>query len=277
VASTREVTARVSVIATGQAGGPSTGVWTDERVTAQEQLDDDEDESNRTLDEYIADLDVAILALVEDLDAPVEQLADRLDEILKSSLWKRSLVRLDRTDFQKMEQEVIVSRARWLWTNTTTEQRRACFASGLGQRAGTFVHRNLDVLVDGLAQLQAAIATGTAPRVAELAIWFAEAMAHESFFSVRKLPDNWKNALTKWVSGVAFADILKGLRARQEQRTQAFIQDGVVFKLVWAAEAVRVQAITSAHARAEELGDGPMFSLTHGVPSIPAALLCQAG
>jgi hypothetical protein len=56
-----------------------------------------------------------------------------------------------------------------------------------------------------------------------------------------------------------------------------FVQEGIVFRLVWAAEAVRVQAVATGHARASELGDGPAFALTYGTPSIPAALLCQMG
>ena len=47
--------------------------------------------------------------------------------------------------------------------------------------------------------------------------------------------------------------------------------------LVWAAEAVRVQAVATNHSRSSELGDGPAFALTYGVPSTPAALLCQMG
>ena len=43
------------------------------------------------------------------------------------------------------------------------------------------------------------------------------------------------------------------------------------------AEAARVQAIATNHPRHAELGDGPAFVLTYGVPSIPAALLCQMG
>jgi hypothetical protein len=58
---------------------------------------------------------------------------------------------------------------------------------------------------------------------------------------------------------------------------QAFVQDGVVFRLVWAAEAARVQAIATDHARQSELGDGAAFVLTYGAPTIPAALLCQMG
>ena len=58
---------------------------------------------------------------------------------------------------------------------------------------------------------------------------------------------------------------------------QAFIQDGIVFRLVWAAEAARVQAFATEHSRRDELGDGPAYALTYGVPSIPAALVCQMG
>jgi hypothetical protein len=61
------------------------------------------------------------------------------------------------------------------------------------------------------------------------------------------------------------------------QRTQSFIQDGVVFRLVWAAEAVRVQALATDHRRWTELGDGPAFALTYGVSTVQAALLCQMG
>jgi hypothetical protein len=91
------------------------------------------------------------------------------------------------------------------------------------------------------------------------------------------LPSEWKDVLSAWVQGVGFSEILGDRKARDAQRTQTFIQDGIVFRLVWAVEAVRVQATAIKHARADELGDGPAFALTYGVPSIPAALLCQMG
>src|SRR5207253_10830513 len=63
-----------------------------------------------------------------------------------------------------------------------------------------------------------------------------------SDLSVRKLPENWEDVLAEWVKGTAFSEILDGRKATDAQRTQAFIQDGVVFRLVWAAEAVRVRS-----------------------------------
>lgn len=250
-------------------------LWSDARLAVPENIEEDEDESVRTLDEYVADLDVAILSLVE-LDTPVDQLAGVLDDVLKDSLWRRTLAHQNQ-DVRSLERELFVSRARWLWAQTNPEQRKACFAAGLGVRSGTFLFDQLDGLVDVLADLQGAIRRADTAQIAELAIRLAERVTADFFFSIRKPPKNWTAVLTKWVTGTAFGEILDGLGVREEQRTQSFIQDGVVFKLVWAVEAVRVQAATSGHARAEELGDGPMLVLTHGVPTVQAALLCQTG
>jgi hypothetical protein len=54
--------------------------------------------------------------------------------------------------------------------------------------------------------------------------------------------------MTSWVNGTAFAEILDGRNAKDAQKTQVFVQDGIVFRLVWAAEAVRVQAFATNHA-----------------------------
>ena len=254
----------------------NTELWSDKRLAAAEDLDDDDDPELRSLDEYLADLDVAILSLVEPLDAPITQLASVLDTILRDSLWKRTLIH-EKSNVQLLEREMIASRARWIWRKTSVEQRRACFSAGLGAQAGTFLFDQLDELATILRDLHAAVVKADTKKAAALAVNLAERVISGPHFSVRKAPDNWQGVLTKWVTGVGFGKMLDGLGTREEQRTQAFIQDGVVFRLVWAAEAVRVQAASSGHDLASELGDGPMLALTHGVPSIPAALLCQAG
>lgn len=254
----------------------NTDLWSDDRLAAYSELGDDDDQGLRSFEEYLADLDVAILSLVDPLDTPVAQLADALDEILRDSLWKRTLEH-EEANIRSWQREVIVSRARWLWGKTSVEQRRACFSAGLGARAGTFIFDQLEGLIDTLVEFQAAAAAADANQLGALAVKFAEGMTAHPHFSVRKPPDNWREVLTKWVSGTAFGEILEGLGTLQDQRTQAFVQDGVVFRLVWAAEAVRVQAASVGHARVDELRDGPMLVLTYGMPSIPAALLCQAG
>lgn len=250
-------------------------LWEDPRLASAEE-DDSEDDAEDRYDEHAADLDVAILSLVEPLDLEVGELAAMLDNTLQGSLWQRTLNHSNQYT-RDTEREILRSRAEWLWNTTAAGQRVACFNSGLGRKPGLFLHEQLDSLIDILVEFQAAVAVDNADLVGKAAGQFAEIATAEPFFAVRRLPEDWEKALASWVGGVAFADILDSRKARDAHRTQVFVQEGVVFKLVWAAEAVRVQAIATGHARAEELGDGPAFSLTYGVPSIPAALLCQMG
>lgn len=251
--------------------------WADVQLSASEEAEEGEEgETARTLDEYLADLDVALFSLVDPLDASVEDLASVLDGVMQDSLWNRTLAHMRQPE-QQLEREVMLSRAQWLWRSTTDEQRKACFSAGLGKRAGVFLHTHLDDLVGLLADFHAAVSRDDAAAAGAAAASFAEVAMSEPFFSLRKVPDDWRTVLSDWVVGVAFADILKGRNVRSAQTVQAFVHDGIVFKLVWAAEAARAQAVTTGHARARELGDGPAFALTYGVPSIPAGLLCQTG
>jgi len=248
-------------------------LWDDARLAAAEQQ---EDEDEDRLEEQIANLDVALFSLIEPLDGDVSQIASVLDEALKDSLWKRTLAREEESTRQ-LERELLRSRAEWLWQSSTPDQRRACFYSGLGRKPGLSLHQQLDSLVDVLCEFQNGVAADNGDAVAAAAVALNEQVMKESFFAVRKLPSEWAKVLSLWVSGTGFAEILDGRGLRDAQRTQVFVQEGIVFRLVWAAEAVRVQAISTGHPRAAELGDGPPLALTYGVPSIPAALLCQIG
>lgn len=250
-------------------------LWDDARLAAAEQ-DAEEDEAEDRLEEQIADLDVALFSLIEPLDTDLSQLATVIDEVLKDSLWKRTLARQDEPT-RELERQLLRSRAEWLWRSSTAEQRKACFFSGLGRKPGLFLYEKLDTLVPMLCDFQTAVVAGDSDAEATAAIAIYAEILKEPFFAVRNLPSKWEEVLAGWISGTAFSEILKGRAARDAQRTQGFVQDGIVFRLVWAVEAVRVQAVATDHARAGELGDGPAFALTYGVPSIAAALLCQMG
>jgi hypothetical protein len=237
-------------------------LWADARLAAPEQSGEEEDEEDM-LEKQIADLDVALLSLIEPLDADVSQVAAVLDEVLKDSLWKRTLAREDEVT-RNIERELLRSRAEWLWGNRTLDQRRACFNSGLGRKPGLFLNGQLDSLVNILCDFQNAVATDDADAAGTAAVTLYTEVMKEPFFAVRRLPDEWEGVLRQWIDGTAFSQILEGRGARDAHRAQVFIQEGVVFRLVWAAEAVRVQAVATDHARAGELGDGPAFALTYG-------------
>lgn len=113
-------------------------LWTDPRLATETVVEDDEDEIDDSLEKHLTDLDVALFSLIEPLNAPIDQLATILDDVLKDSLWKRTLGHLKEAD-REVEQAILRSRATWLWSSTTNEQRVACFYSGLGSKPGLFI------------------------------------------------------------------------------------------------------------------------------------------
>lgn len=247
--------------------------WTDPQLDA---LLDDDDGDERTFHDYVADLDVALLSLVDPLDCDTEQLATVLDEALQSSLWARTLARVSEIE-RGRQSALIASRARAVWATTTPAQRTACYFAGVGRGAGVFLYNNADVLATVLANLHATMVQRDVAATAGHATRFASLIFQDRFFAPRSLPKDWQGILAKWVGGVPFADILSGFGARDSLKAQSFVQDSVAFKLVWAAEAVRAFIVAKGATPSASLGDGPAFAFTYGVPSIPAALLCQIG
>ncbi len=250
-------------------------LWEDGRVTSF-AIEEEEDGFEPDLQRYIADLDIAILSLVDDLETTTSSVATILDTVLNGSLWQRTLAH-DSEVQRHIQRELLVSRAEWLWSTTTAGQRRACYSAGLGRKPGLFLHDNLEALVDSLCAFNAAVQNRDVDAGCAAANIFAEIVMAEPFFAVSGIPEDWKAILSAWVRGTGFATILVDRGARESQKVLRFVQDGAVFKLVWAAEAVRVQAIATDHPRVEALGDGPAFALTYGTPFVQAALLCQAG
>jgi hypothetical protein len=252
--------------------------WDDSHLSeANDGEDDDEAEATtQRLAADLADLDVAILSTIDQLGADVTQIATLLDEALKDSLWRRTLNRSNELT-QTVERDVLISRATWLWNRTSTQQRTELYASSLCTEPGLFIDGRREELIDSLAQLHSAFLVADSQLAGDAAVRFAAIMLGHPFFGVRTLPESWEVALKEWIAGVPAAEILKDRTGHDANRIQIFFQDAISFKLVWAAEAVRVQAIAMAHPRFAELGEGPALVFTYGVSSQPAALLCQMG
>ena len=113
-------------------------LWADERLATDAEGEEDEEEVEDNLDSRLSDLDLAVFSLVEPLETPLDELAVVLDDVLKDSLWKRTLGHVSEGE-QEIQSALLQSRARWLWVNTCLEQRKACFFAGLGRKSGLFI------------------------------------------------------------------------------------------------------------------------------------------
>lgn len=188
---------------------------------------------------HVATLDTAILSLIGEADVPDGGIEAALDDILQSSLWHRRLQR--RTGAESVALKAgLVSRSRLIWKHSTATRRRGYFLAGVGLAAG----HSLDAIAAeanpllvranaAVAQSDAAAAIESITRIAELAFAFQP-------FVPDPMPDDWREILKAWLLGKSLASTTIG----HETETLQFIEGGLVFRLPWALEAIRVRAAT---------------------------------
>src|SRR5262249_37984231 len=142
-------------------------LWQDSRIAVNGTTSNQEDESGKvSLERQVDDLDIAILSLVDRLDASEDELPEVLDEVLMGSLWERTLKRVDEKE-RVLVWALLRSRANWLWRNSSPDERRACFYSGLGYKSGAFLFDRLDALVSTLVTAQQAVNRRDAKRLSD--------------------------------------------------------------------------------------------------------------
>lgn len=227
--------------------------------------------------QHVATLDTAILSLIGDTDVPENEVEVTLDTVLQSSLWQR---RLQRQDDEKriVLRNALVARSRLIWQQSTTLGRRGYFLAGLGLKAG---HELDAIAVDAnalLVEANGAVMNGDSDDAIDAITSLAERVFSFYPFAPDPIPDNWRDVLRTWLLGQALSDIAAG----QESDTLQFIEGGLVYRLPWALEAIRVRAL----ANGDLVGDIPLdaFELGYAVPAIEtgtlnrsAAILIQAG
>jgi superfamily II DNA/RNA helicase len=209
--------------------------WTFPEI-ANEKPEDRE----RTLSEWerhVATLDTAILSLIGENDIPDEGIEVALDDILQSSLWHRRLQRQD-GQVQQLLKAGLVSRSRLIWSQSTAARRRGYFLAGVGLTTG---HALDAIAADAnllLIQANGAILEGDA----EAAIGALTGLAERVFafypFTPDPFPANWRDILRAWLLGQPLA----ALAAGQSSKTLQFVEGGLVYRLPWAMEAIRVRA-----------------------------------
>jgi hypothetical protein len=164
---------------------------------------------------------------------------------------------------------VLTARAEWVWQRTTPTQRRAFFASGLSYDAGSAIDRDIRQLANALVDAELGFDRGDIKRAGRGLVEIAQSVSSiRPFDSGADLPD-WRDFLVRWISGTSVAD----------SRSEAvqYVQDGLVYRLVWAVEAIRTHAEILGLVDPGAIGGNCSLALTYGVPTRASAALLRRG
>ena len=250
--------------------------------TFPEKENENPEDRRRARDRWeqnIATLDTAILSLIGENDIPDEGIEAALDDILQSSLWHRRLLRQNE-QWQRVLKAGLVSRSRLIWSQSTAPRRRGYFLAGVGLSTGHALDEIAEEANCLLVQANIAIQENNS----EDAISAITALADIAFnivpFAPDPMPENWRDILRTWLSGQALADIAVG----QESATLLFIERGLVYRLPWALEAIRVRATANGDTLGADAIPIEDHELGLAVPAVEtgtlnrsASILIQAG
>ena len=239
----------------------------------------DRERAQADWDNYLATLDTAILSLIGDNDIEDADIPAALDDILQSSLWERRLNRRN-DDAKAVLKAGLVSRGRQIWAQSTAVRRRGYFLAGVGLRTGHALDAMAAEGNDLLIRANSHLLEGNAEGAIAAITTIAERVFPISPFMPDKLPANWRNIVRCWLLGEPLATVSAG----QEADTLQFLEGGLVYRLPWAMEAIRVRGI----ANGDTIGDFSLrldhFELGLAVSAVetgtllrPASILIQAG
>ncbi len=237
-------------------------------------------EDSQKIAVMLAELDAGIYALVEKLNCKVADVASKLDETLKSSLWARRLA-IQEVNVQKSQIAMLQGRAAHNWGRTTVSQRIGFFTASVGTETGLqIVEREYELnrLLDSATE---AIKLGNTNQLSSDCCDLAEILFLIHPFTP-KFPNKWdtqtwKSILRAWVSGDPMHTVT-------DTEGIAFVQQSIVFQLVWAIEAARtILLATTVSAEEDEIaGDDDdrmlvAICMTYGVPNVAAARMLENG
>lgn len=233
----------------------------------------------RVLILYVASLDTAVLALLGEAEVPDYGIAEALDTILQSSLWERRLNRRT-AEFRAIMRAALVGRSRVVWANSTPPQRRGYFLAGVGLGTGHALDAIAAVANDLLVSANGSLLAQDGEAAILAITQIAELVFGIFPFAPDTLPDNWRDILRAWLLGQPLA----GLAGGDPSNMMQFVEGGLVYRLPWAMEAIRVRGVANADTIAPfglalddfELGRA-VPAVETGTTSLSASLLIQAG
>ncbi|SEJ06948.1 DEAD/DEAH box helicase [Achromobacter sp. NFACC18-2] len=187
---------------------------------------------------YMTSLDTAILSLLGDQAVPDDEIEARLDEALASSLFERRL-KHRKAHVVKALKTTLVARAKFVWSHSTAAHRRGYFLAGVGLETGRLLDARAVELEAFLARANDAILRADPLEATKAITAFAEVVFSIPPFVPDDLPPNWREILSLWLSGKPLA----ALTTANTAEVLTFVEQGLIYKLPWAMEAVRVRGL----------------------------------
>jgi DEAD/DEAH box helicase/Helicase conserved C-terminal domain len=227
-------------------------------------------------EQQLAMLDTAVLSLIGEHDIPDADIAGMLDTVLQSSLWQRRLQRMSDVN-QAALGKMLETRARVIWSQSTAPQRHGYFLAGLGLKSGHALDAIAAEANGLLIAANAALAQGNPEGAIDAITGIAERVFAFQPFAPDPLPASWKAILRAWLLGQPLVAI-----GGEPNETLRFVEGGLVYRLPWAMESIRVRAT----ANDDVVGDFRVddHELGFAVPAVEtgtmiwsASLLIQAG
>lgn len=252
------------------------GAWAFPEVTGESEEDAAKEKTK--WQGYLTSLDTAILSLLGDQEVADTDIEKHLEAALASSLFNRVLARHEQPIRDALN-KVFAERARVIWKSTTSTQRRGYFLSGVGLDTGLV----LDAKAKELEQLLITANAGLVVKVSDAAVRALTELA-EILFSIppfvpKVFPDNWKQVLAVWLSGEPISMLPGG----STEDVLRFVEEGLIYKLPWGMEAVRVRGLAHVNPFGEGL-DLSAYELGLAVAAVEtgtmdrsASYLMQAG
>ena len=225
----------------------------------------------------LSTLDTSILGLLDEAEISDDEIEERLDEVLKSSLWARTLRK--REEAARADLKIgLVGRARVVFAETTPAQRRAYFLAGVGLSTGRFLDANSERLWTLLVKANESILVGADEDAITAVVGFAEFVFDIRPFVPNRQPGNWREVLVAWLRG----DELGTVANTNGPNVLRFVEDGLMYRLAWAMEAVRVHRMAgrsdNGDVEFEEVDlRFAVAAVETGTLSVAAAVLMKAG
>lgn len=227
-------------------------------------------------------LDAAILSLITEFEANPNQLSNILDHFLLGSLWQRQLLKYNE-EGQKILKLILESRAGWIWKNSTPSQRRGYYSTCLSFKSGQDIDKKADILEQRLVSAEVNLILGSELEdLTEAIIQFADIIFEIDPFIPEELPADWKALLSLWIAGKNLSQIIES-SSTDSPKIVTFIQDGLIYKLVWGLEVIRIRWKVRDKKENEDISYGDLTLgnvaqiVATGTPNISASLLIQSG